>query len=119
MNSDRGMPCGKSNFDYPDDERRKIARSHPDRVDRSGAGDQPALSLFPKALMEAGCRRSQPRTGVASGEGNRGAPGPDGMTITQFAEWVRPRWPRFGNSSWMARIGPPGASKGHPQTRWR
>jgi RNA-directed DNA polymerase len=24
---------------------------------------------------------------------NRGAPGPDGIRLTQFPEWVRPRWP--------------------------
>jgi RNA-directed DNA polymerase len=25
--------------------------------------------------------------------GNRGAPGPDGITLAEFPEWVRPRWP--------------------------
>ena len=24
--------------------------------------------------------------------GNRGAPGPDGITLTQFPEWFRPQW---------------------------
>ena len=26
---------------------------------------------------------------------NRGAAGPDGITITEFLDWVRPRWPKF------------------------
>ena len=26
---------------------------------------------------------------------NRGAPGPDGITIREFPDWLRPRWPEI------------------------
>jgi RNA-directed DNA polymerase len=26
---------------------------------------------------------------------NRGAPGPDGITIAEFPAWLRPRWPEI------------------------
>ena len=55
--------------------------------------EKPALSLFPEFLMEAVVDPANLRRAWRQVRANRGAPGPDGITLSQFPEWLRPRWP--------------------------
>ncbi|GIW83283.1 MAG: group II intron reverse transcriptase/maturase [Gemmatales bacterium] len=55
--------------------------------------EQPALSLFPMSLMEAVVDQANMERAWKNVKANRGAPGPDGITIAEFPAWLRPRWP--------------------------
>lgn len=55
--------------------------------------EQPALSLFPMSLMEAVVDQANLERAWKNVKANRGAPGPDGITIAEFPDWFRPRWP--------------------------
>jgi len=54
--------------------------------------EQPALSLFPETLMEAIVDATNMEAAWKNVKANRGAPGPDGITITKFLDWLQPRW---------------------------
>ena len=56
--------------------------------------EKPALSLFPmkKSLMEAVVDPANIERAWKQVKANRGAPGPDGITITKFPDWFRSRW---------------------------
>ena len=53
--------------------------------------EQPALSLFPMSLMEAVVDQANLEAAWKNVKANRGAPGPDGITIAAFLDWFRPR----------------------------
>jgi len=65
------------------------------RLGRTAAAlaEQPALSLFPESLMEAVVNQANMQLAWQHVRSNRGAPGPDGITLREFPEWVAPRWP--------------------------
>jgi len=54
--------------------------------------EQPSPSLFPEMMMEAIVDSANMQRAWDQVRGNRGAPGPDGVTLTQFPEWFRPQW---------------------------
>ena len=47
------------------------------------------------SLMEAVVDQANLETAWKNVKANRGAAGPDGITITEFPEWFRPRWPQI------------------------
>jgi len=55
--------------------------------------EKPALSLFPESLMEAVVNPTNMNTAWKNVKANRGAAGPDGIRLSEFPAWVRPRWP--------------------------
>lgn len=55
--------------------------------------EQPALSLFPRSLMEAVVDQANLERAWQNVKVNRGAPGPDGITIAEFPDWFRSQWP--------------------------
>ena len=57
--------------------------------------EQPALSLFSMSLMEAVVDRANIERAWKNVKANRGAPGPDGVTITKFPDWFRSHWPEI------------------------
>ena len=67
------------------------------RLTATARAEQPALSLFPieKSLMEAVVDPANIERAWRQVKANRGAPGPDGVTITKFPEWFRSRWPQI------------------------
>ena len=54
--------------------------------------EKPALSLFPESLMEKIVSRSNIDIAWKNVKANRGAPGPDGVTLAEFPSWFRSRW---------------------------
>lgn len=65
--------------------------SRPGRTARAPC-EKPALSLFPETMMEAVVDPVNMERAWNQVRANRGAPGPDGITLTAFPEWLRPRW---------------------------
>ena len=57
--------------------------------------EQPALGLFPMSLMETVVDQANLEIAWKNVKANRGAPGPDGITIAAFPDWFRPRWPQI------------------------
>ena len=55
--------------------------------------EQPALSLFPMSLMEAVVDQANLERAWKNVKANRGAPGPDGITIAEFPDWFKFQWP--------------------------
>lgn len=54
--------------------------------------EQPTLSDSAESLMERVVDPANVATAWKNVKANRGAPGPDGITIAEFPEWLRPRW---------------------------
>jgi len=58
----------------------------------AASSEKPSSSLFPEMMMEAIVDPANMRRAWDQVRGNRGAPGPDGITLSQFPEWLRPQW---------------------------
>jgi RNA-directed DNA polymerase len=54
--------------------------------------EQPALSDSHESLMELVVKPANIEAAWKNVKANRGAPGPDGITLAEFPEWFRPRW---------------------------
>lgn len=95
-NSQRGNISWQTDLNSSDDAYYGTTSS-PSRPGRAVAAraEQPALSLFPMSLMEAVVDRANLEAAWKNVKANRGAPGPDGITITKFPEWFRSRWPQI------------------------
>lgn len=57
--------------------------------------EQPALSEDFESLMDKVVDSANIEQAWKNVKRNRGAPGPDGITITEFPDWFRPRWPEI------------------------
>jgi len=55
--------------------------------------EKPALSLIPESLTEAVVDQANVEQAWRNVKANRGAPGPDGITLNDFPEWFRLHWP--------------------------
>lgn len=87
--SPRGNPSSPASPDAGDETTGSLSR--PGRT-ATASGEKPALSLFPETMMEAVVDPSNMERAWNQVRANRGAPGPDGISLAAFTEWVRPRW---------------------------
>ena len=93
MNLRRGNPVGQADLDRSDcaGPQTTGSLSRPGRT-VAARTEQPALSDFGELLMERVVDPANMETAWKNVRANRGAPGPDGITITEFPEWFRSRW---------------------------
>lgn len=90
----RGNPSTPADRQIPGCQRVKTTGSIV-RQDGAAAAsiEKPALSLFPESLMEAVVNQSNVEQAWRNVKANRGAPGPDRITISEFPAWFRLHWP--------------------------
>ena len=92
MNSDRGAWQPPLDFarEEPWARKAKLFRTEPTDP---ALTDQPALDVSPEdALMELIVSPRNLQRAWRQVKGNRGAPGPDGMTIAEFEDWAHENW---------------------------
>ena len=79
-------------FDFGD-EADVVGVSEPQRGESDSAViEQPALDHFHEVLMEKIVDRPNMERAWKNVRANRGAPGPDGITVAAFPEWFRSHW---------------------------
>ena len=93
MNSDRG--ASQLQFDFGDEgETKPLAKLLRQEPTDPAHVDQPSLSVsLVDALMEQVVDTANLERAWRQVKRNRGAPGPDGLTIKQFEAWARENWP--------------------------
>jgi len=92
MNSDRGAWQMPLDFAREDEWALKAKLFRTEPTDPA-LNDQPALDMSPEdALMELIVSPHNLRRAWRQVKGNRGAPGPDGMTIAEFEDWAHENW---------------------------
>ena len=93
VNSRRGNPREQADLYRSDCDgsRTTGSLSRPGRTVTAHTG-QPALSNFRESLMERVVDPSNMATAWKNVKANRGAAGPDRITIAEFPDWIRPRW---------------------------
>ena len=83
----------------------------------SASIEKPALSLFPESLMEAVVDQANVTQAWQNVKANRGAPGPDGITISEFPAWVRIHWQTVRSQLLDCHVSPfTGATRDNRQT---
>ena len=93
MSSDRGALPQKFELAREPEPTRLAELLRPESTDPARV-DQPALDASPAdALMEQVVDVDNLDRAWRQVRRNRGAPGPDGMTIKQFEAWAREHWP--------------------------
>ena len=93
MNSDRGARQQTFDFACEEEPTRQAEMLRAEPTDPAGV-DQPALDASrADALMEQVVDVDNLDRAWRQVRRNRGAPGPDGMTIKQFEAWAREHWP--------------------------
>ena len=93
VNSRRGNTCEQADLNRSDcvGPQTTGSLSRPGRT-VAARTEQPALSDFSELLMERIVDPANMETAWKNVRANRGAPGPDGITIAEFPDWFRPRW---------------------------
>ena len=92
MNSDRGAWQRPLDFAREEQWARHAKLFRTERTDPARS-DQPALDVSPEdALMELIVSPNNLQRAWRQVKGNRGAPGPDGMTIAEFEDWAHENW---------------------------
>ena len=93
VNSRRGNTCEQADLNRSDcvGPQTTGSLSRPGRT-VAARTEQPALSDFSELLMERIVDPANMETAWKNVRANRGAPGPDGITIAEFPDWLRPRW---------------------------
>lgn len=92
-NSDRGATQQTFDFGNEEDDLVPADFLRPEVTDPA-LGDTPSLSVSPEtSLMELIVDPDNLVRAWSRVKQNRGAPGPDGMTIRQFESWCREHWP--------------------------
>ncbi|QDS93564.1 Group II intron-encoded protein LtrA [Roseimaritima multifibrata] len=91
--SRRGNPLVQVDLYFPDNVGTETTGS-PSRPGDTAATrvEQPALSNSPESLMQHVVADANFEAAWKNVKRNRGAPGPDGITIAEFPDWFRPRW---------------------------
>ncbi|QDS92497.1 Group II intron-encoded protein LtrA [Roseimaritima multifibrata] len=91
--SRRGNPSVQVDLYFPDNVGTETtgSPSRPGDTAATRAG-QPALSNSLESLMQHVVADANFEAAWKSVKRNRGAPGPDGITIAEFPDWFRPRW---------------------------
>jgi len=103
----------------PESEPEKLAQNiQPDdstlaAIEKSALGND----QFENSLMEEIVDETNMEIAWARIKANRGAAGPDGITVEDFPEWLRPRWKEIRWQLLDGTYQPPASV--HPQTRWR
>ena len=91
-NSDRGAL--QRTFAFGEDEPTRLAELLRPECTDLALGDQPALSeLSENSLMELIVAPRNLERAWRQVKRNRGAPGPDGMTLREFESWAGTNWP--------------------------
>lgn len=89
----RGNPSTPADRHFPGRQRMETTGS---TVRQDGAApasiEKSALSLFSESLMEAMVAQANVEQAWRNVKANRGAPGPDGITIGEFPTWLRLHW---------------------------
>ena len=94
--SSRGNPARPVRQYFPADPRPATSDSTSRPGDAAAAPlEKPALGLFPESLMEAVVDPDNIEQAWKNVKANRGAPGPDGITLAEFPGWYRARWPEI------------------------
>lgn len=92
----RGNPARPVRQYFPADPRPATSDSTSRPGDAAAAPlEKPALGLFPESLMEAVVDPDNIEQAWKNVKANRGAPGPDGITLAEFPGWYRARWPEI------------------------
>lgn len=79
-------------FDFDEGERLSKRENIQTDEAKTAAIEKSALGSKEISLMEAIVDESNIETAWEKVKANRGAPGPDGITVEDFPEWFRPQW---------------------------